>query len=628
MNDLPRYKLREIISRYGRSVCDDPLRCEGLLRDLCGQNPLEIFALSQALRNGIPDELLTSSAQLPLGVLVSRFSKRLEDRCGMNSSLAHWAIESWAFALGLVSEDQLKPSDAPEAGSSTSAEKSTGETIKPKPEDATLPPLQVLNKKKSWFPKFTLLLLFGFLAVAVFALTKNDGIKRKASPPSTPITKGSVEIKSEPSGAKCYFDNKLIGETPRSIDDVQQGKHFVLVVKEGYQEGKQEVAVQPGGNHQLVIQLKALPPPSVLGGLSIRSEPSGADCFLNDRYLGKTPLEIADLEQKTFQLSAKKVGYRDWTEPVSVYSNTMREINFRLVPQPQSPGEASNGALLSKRIIPRFPDPPNETSLLLKAMLDGSKEDAIQKIEHAKVRLQILDNGSNCPKKKDAREKNAAGLQAASKEDTLEAVRNFYEAYILCPSDVEILNNLGFALTRAGDYDDAEKALLMALALAPARANGWANLGQVLSIKGDVSAGTACFLNAFRYSKNKDTTTEALKNLAESDPFPNTQDSARAALNRLGKTPSVQSKSSEPDKKWLVICGTFAKQDHTKVDERLSFVRDLGYEARIESTDRFPNLQPNLSVVLLGPFSKDSAQALASSLRDKLPEGAYIKAGW
>ncbi|MGO9533311.1 MAG: zinc ribbon domain-containing protein [Syntrophobacteraceae bacterium] len=110
MNDIPRQKLRELVGRYGRTLCDDPLRCEGLFRDFCGENRLEIFALSQAVKDGIPSELLNSSGQIPVEVLVMRFSKRLEDRYGMNSDLARWAVESWMLALGLASDDQFKPS--------------------------------------------------------------------------------------------------------------------------------------------------------------------------------------------------------------------------------------------------------------------------------------------------------------------------------------------------------------------------------------------------------------------------------------------------------------------------------------------------------------------------------------
>ncbi len=45
MNDVPRQKLSEILSRYGQSVCDDPKRCESLLLDLCGEHRREIFVL-------------------------------------------------------------------------------------------------------------------------------------------------------------------------------------------------------------------------------------------------------------------------------------------------------------------------------------------------------------------------------------------------------------------------------------------------------------------------------------------------------------------------------------------------------------------------------------------------------
>jgi len=45
MNDIPRQKLQYIISQFGRVVCDEPKRCEALLRDLCPENRREINLL-------------------------------------------------------------------------------------------------------------------------------------------------------------------------------------------------------------------------------------------------------------------------------------------------------------------------------------------------------------------------------------------------------------------------------------------------------------------------------------------------------------------------------------------------------------------------------------------------------
>ena len=55
MNNQPRQKLRELIIEYGRLLCDDPRRCEALLKDYCGQHKREIFVLISALKNHVAD---------------------------------------------------------------------------------------------------------------------------------------------------------------------------------------------------------------------------------------------------------------------------------------------------------------------------------------------------------------------------------------------------------------------------------------------------------------------------------------------------------------------------------------------------------------------------------------------
>ena len=58
MNDLAASILKEMIGRYGVSLINDPIRCEGLLRDSCGKCTREIFVLIHALRQKIPFDLL------------------------------------------------------------------------------------------------------------------------------------------------------------------------------------------------------------------------------------------------------------------------------------------------------------------------------------------------------------------------------------------------------------------------------------------------------------------------------------------------------------------------------------------------------------------------------------------
>src|SRR5207249_3726526 len=107
MNDLPRQKLCELIRKYGESLCDEPLKCEGLLRDLCGQYRLEVNVLIDAIKERITADLRSSSDTVPLEVTLARLTKRFQDHRGATPETARWVVESWALALGKISEHDL-----------------------------------------------------------------------------------------------------------------------------------------------------------------------------------------------------------------------------------------------------------------------------------------------------------------------------------------------------------------------------------------------------------------------------------------------------------------------------------------------------------------------------------------
>ncbi len=115
MHNEPCEKLRELIVEYGRSLCDDPRRCEALLKDYCGQYKREIFVLITALRNRVAEDLLKTSAGVPHVLLLARLIKRLEDELAMTAEAAQWAVESWALALGVIQQPMpvIKPAPAP-----------------------------------------------------------------------------------------------------------------------------------------------------------------------------------------------------------------------------------------------------------------------------------------------------------------------------------------------------------------------------------------------------------------------------------------------------------------------------------------------------------------------------------
>ncbi|MDD1694256.1 MAG: HEAT repeat domain-containing protein [Methanoregula sp.] len=128
MNDQAARILTSLVARYGTSVAHDPLRCEGLLRDTCPRCNREIFVLVNAVRQQVPADLLDPRHSLPPALFRGFLVKRLQDELAFSDEAAHWAVGTWAGALGL---DNGMDTREPEAASNP-GNKKTGVSF---PED-------------------------------------------------------------------------------------------------------------------------------------------------------------------------------------------------------------------------------------------------------------------------------------------------------------------------------------------------------------------------------------------------------------------------------------------------------------------------------------------------------------
>jgi len=99
LGDLARQKLREAIAIYGRSVFQEPRRCEAILRDCCPTAPREVFLLVSALRENVAEELVSHEHSLPATAVVARLTRRLSDQLGLSEDSARWAVDSWRYGL-------------------------------------------------------------------------------------------------------------------------------------------------------------------------------------------------------------------------------------------------------------------------------------------------------------------------------------------------------------------------------------------------------------------------------------------------------------------------------------------------------------------------------------------------
>ncbi len=101
LNDYPRQQLAALISRFGRSVCEDSRRCEALLKDMCPDFKRETHLLVVAIKERVVADLLLPTA-LPIELQIQQLAQRLHDNLGIAENFALWTVESWALALDII----------------------------------------------------------------------------------------------------------------------------------------------------------------------------------------------------------------------------------------------------------------------------------------------------------------------------------------------------------------------------------------------------------------------------------------------------------------------------------------------------------------------------------------------
>ncbi len=107
MNSTPRLVLTRIIAERGREICDQPERLEALLRDLCGAYKREINVLVGALEERVTIDLMSSARRIPRETLLASLAQRLHDARAYTPEAARWAVDSWAVALGVLTEEEF-----------------------------------------------------------------------------------------------------------------------------------------------------------------------------------------------------------------------------------------------------------------------------------------------------------------------------------------------------------------------------------------------------------------------------------------------------------------------------------------------------------------------------------------
>lgn len=79
--------------------------------------------------------------------------------------------------------------------------------------------------------------------------------------------------------------------------------------------------------------------------------------------------------------------------------------------------------------------------------------------------------------------------------------------------------------------------------------------------------------------------------------------------------------------RWFVILGSFPKTEIARATERMDALRRQDLDARIVSSDDYPNFKSGLWLVVMGPYTRNNAEEILERARPKVKD-AYTKSGW
>ncbi|WP_128693075.1 PEGA domain-containing protein [Methanoculleus taiwanensis] len=172
--------------------------------------------------------------------------------------------------------------------------------------------------------------------------------------PTPAGTNGDVAVTSTPAGAAIYLDSTYRGTTvagnPIDITGVSPGTHTVTLTRAGYADYVTGISVAPGQTVRVSAVMQPGAGPGEGGSIAVSSTPSGADIYLDNQYLGITPLTEAGVAAGSHTLLLKMNGYTDWSGEIQVTAGKSTEVTAGMMAV-QSSQEAGGAPIMLPAVL-------------------------------------------------------------------------------------------------------------------------------------------------------------------------------------------------------------------------------------------------------------------------------------
>lgn len=138
-----------------------------------------------------------------------------------------------------------------------------------------------------------------------------------------------LTITSDPDGAEVMINGEAAGVTPIDKLHVRDGVMQIRMEMEGYMPFETEIDLQVGQKGTVYAQLSKQSLPTV-SSLTATSQPPGADLYMDDQFLGTTPIKNLVLKQQNFNIKLTSEGYAPYSEFISLNPGQKAYIHAQL----------------------------------------------------------------------------------------------------------------------------------------------------------------------------------------------------------------------------------------------------------------------------------------------------------
>ncbi len=136
----------------------------------------------------------------------------------------------------------------------------------------------------------------------------------------------TIDIVSNPDGAKVYLNNEEQGVTPIKIEKLDPGKYKLSIKKDGYALHEEEIETIKGETTNRKITLKKADT-----FVTIDSVPVGAGLYIDNVLVGTTPYTAIDIEPGIYEVRVEKGGYLPFSTTVEVEKGKEISLLFPLL---------------------------------------------------------------------------------------------------------------------------------------------------------------------------------------------------------------------------------------------------------------------------------------------------------